>query len=759
MYSKRCGGGALHPNLGLTSSVSSRLIEELVVSEEAVILDRPSATHFALCRHRTMLYDGYIIGDGSWDLKIYVTDLKVERTLRVKGDLHIGGVMFKLVEDLGKLLHLSLPLSLLMTTCPIDVAVDWSDHALWWPNKNLWLSRTRSTLDQCGVQADAILHFTPMHKVLRVQLPDLRYVDTKVDLSVKCFSAVKELCKQLSIRHPEELSFARPLGPEHLKRDSRINSVTSRQRGSRDLIHTTPHSPNTTLDSLDKSRPASTGLYGRNISSPALGFNSSGASDGGKSTPGVYDDRTSTPNWITVNTATIHANGSSRRDHNLLHSHQQRHPLTSTYASSPITAVPSPNITSFPDVTNSGYLFANDSVNLPDVTTTPGISMDAKTNILRPRNLAEKARLNSAWLDSSLSLYEQDVKEFDLILLRFKFFSFYDLSPKVDAARINQIYEQARWSILSEDVDCTENEAMMFAALQVQVSKQAKNPDSDVDFLNNKNRRNNDDDIDAALNDLQAQLEGNSIHSNGHSHRKKSTSPPHPITSDVISVPELSDYLRFSKPRRFTLKTTKKLYFVFRETSLYAYKSREDRFSDPSFVISLRGCEVTPDVNLGQLRYAVKLEVPNQEGMNEYCIRFSSEEQYAKWLAVFRLAAKGRTMSDAAYENEVRQILDFLSIQQPAPVFTPVVLPPISYTSSSNQEVNPEDVVALKILRRAKSRAYLVHRIMEAHANVRGLSFTEAKLQFIKAWQALPDQGVSLFIVRFLGSKKEVRRV
>jgi kindlin 2 len=49
-----------------------------------------------------MLYDGYIIGDGSWDLKIYVTDLKVERTLRVKGDLHIGGVMFKLVEDLGK---------------------------------------------------------------------------------------------------------------------------------------------------------------------------------------------------------------------------------------------------------------------------------------------------------------------------------------------------------------------------------------------------------------------------------------------------------------------------------------------------------------------------------------------------------------------------------------------------------------------------------------------------------------------------------
>lgn len=46
--------------------------------------------------------DGYLIGDGSWNLRVYVTDLQVERTLRVKGDLHIGGVMLRLVEDLGK---------------------------------------------------------------------------------------------------------------------------------------------------------------------------------------------------------------------------------------------------------------------------------------------------------------------------------------------------------------------------------------------------------------------------------------------------------------------------------------------------------------------------------------------------------------------------------------------------------------------------------------------------------------------------------
>lgn len=52
----------------------------------------------------------------------------------------------------------------------IENPKDWSDHALWWPSKNTWLLRTRSTLDQCGVHADTILHFTPMHKILRVQV-------------------------------------------------------------------------------------------------------------------------------------------------------------------------------------------------------------------------------------------------------------------------------------------------------------------------------------------------------------------------------------------------------------------------------------------------------------------------------------------------------------------------------------------------------------------------------------------------------------
>lgn len=71
------------------------------------------------------------------------------------------------------------------------------------------------------------------------------------------------------------------------------------------------------------------------------------------------------------------------------------------------------------------------------------------------------------WLDSSLSIMEQGVQEYDTLCLRFKFSCFYDLNPKYDAVRINQIYEQAKWQLLNEEIDCTDEEMLMFAALQV----------------------------------------------------------------------------------------------------------------------------------------------------------------------------------------------------------------------------------------------------------------------------------------------------
>ena len=51
--------------------------------------------------------------------------------------------------------------------------------------------------------------------------------------------------------------------------------------------------------------------------------------------------------------------------------------------------------------------------------------------LIKPIGLVEKSKFNGLWFDSSKSLMQQSTGENDLILLRFKYFNFYDLNPKV----------------------------------------------------------------------------------------------------------------------------------------------------------------------------------------------------------------------------------------------------------------------------------------------------------------------------------------
>jgi kindlin 2 len=50
-------------------------------------------------------------------------------------------------------------------------------------------------------------------------MPDLRYLDCRVDFSIRTFGAVVALCKDLGMRHPEELSLCKPLEAAHLKKN------------------------------------------------------------------------------------------------------------------------------------------------------------------------------------------------------------------------------------------------------------------------------------------------------------------------------------------------------------------------------------------------------------------------------------------------------------------------------------------------------------------------------------------------------------
>ncbi|XP_017092389.2 unc-112-related protein [Drosophila bipectinata] len=612
------------------------------------------------------------VGENTWNLRILITDLQVEKTLRVKGDQHIGGVMLQLVDP--------------------EMPKDWSDHALWWPAKNVWLTRTRSTLDQAGVQSDSFLHFTPMHKTLRVQLPDLRYLDYRVNFSAKTFGAVVSLCKDLDIRYPEELSLCKPVEPEHLKKN---------------------------FSKLPQRKIPVAEANGISYLQPAPDTNS----------------------FVPITGAYNGSNGSLDRSHNGNVLYAPASPYATTprrAATAPGTPISSPtgtwkaNSTGYTSY-DSNSSFGDFQENLAVSPRSP--SPDVRSRLVRPKTLVEKARLNVGWLDSSLSIMEQGVREFDTLCLRFKYFTFFDLNPKYDQVRINQLYEQAKWSILNEELDATEEETLMFAALQFQVNHQTDlHPpgiDSGIDSSSQEN--GGDDDIDSALNELQITLEGPGGGKD---------------QGNITRIPELSDYLRFLKPQRFTLKGYKRYFFAYRDLHLHLYKSQEEsRRGAPTISINLRGCEVTPDVTLAQGKFAIRLEVP-PEGRNgpnsEVWVRCENEEQYAKWMAACRLAAKGRSLADSSYDSEVNSIRSLLQMQKPAQG-APLTINPRS--------VDPMDYLSQKMLRKLSSKA--VQRILEAHANVRQLPLMEAKLKYIQAWQSLPDFGVSLFVIKFDGHKKE----
>ncbi|XP_055849550.1 unc-112-related protein [Episyrphus balteatus] len=606
------------------------------------------------------------VGDNTWNLRVFITDLQVSKVLRVRGDQHIGGVMLKLVDP--------------------ENPKDWSDHALWWPMKNIWLTRTRSTLDQVGVHADCLLHFTPMHKTLRVQLPDLRYLDCRLDFSIKTFAAVVNLCKDLDIRHPEELSLCKPLEPDHLKKN---------------------------YAQFPKKKIPIAESNGTTYLQPAPDTNSFIPINSYNGSCNSLDN----PQNGTFLCAPVHQTTPKRLN-------QSGTPISSptgTWKHS------SNGYTTFDSLSSLGDF----QENLAASPRAP--SPDVRSRLIRPKSLLEKARMNIGWLDSSLSIMEQGIREYDTLCLRFKYYTFFDLNPKYDQVRINQLYEQAKWSILNEEIECTEEEMLMFAALQFQINQQndLQQPDSGIDTSSVEN--GTDDDIDSALSELQITLEGPNANSQ---------------VNNITKIPELTDYLRFLKPKKFTMKGYKRYFFTYRDLQLHLYKTAEEsRRGQPAHVINLRGCEVTPDVNIAHGKFSIRLEVP-PEGRNgpnnEMWIRCENEEQYAKWMAACRLASKGRSLADSSYDSEVASIKSFLSMQKPA----------LESTVSVNPgSIDPVDYLSPKMYKKLRSKA--VQRILETHANVKKLPLIEAKLKFIEAWQSLPDFGLTLFIIKFDGHKKE----
>ncbi|MEQ2164688.1 Fermitin 2, partial [Goodea atripinnis] len=173
-----------------------------------------------------------------------------------------------------------------------------------------------------------------------------------------------------------------------------------------------------------------------------------------------------------------------------------------------------------------------------------------------------------------------------------------------------------------------------------------------------------------------------------------------------------------------TLKGYKQYWCTFKDITISCYKSKEEAHGTPAHQMNLRGCEVTPDVNISGQKFNIKLLIPVADGMNEIWLRCDTvrlksasffritsprrcrlkfhmmfclqEKQYAHWMAACRLASKGKTMADSSYNLEVQNILSFLKMQHMNP--DPQFIEPIT------TDINPECLVSPRYLKKYKNK-------------------------------------------------------
>ena len=299
-------------------------------------------------------------------------------------------------------------------------------------------------------------------------------------------------------------------------------------------------------------------------------------------------------------------------------------------------------------------LVLNDS-NLARTPLTPTKTL--LTQFVRPVNMVEKCRLNGLWFDSSRSLMEQNTDENDLILLRFKYYSFYDLNAKVNRPLApffshSRLRDTSRWTRY-DWISCTNkrngplsakisiaqkkrwcpllpykwvdgSSASTFpnpirSSVQLQIQIQSSSSSSSSAFAGHEEDHNHEydnTDIDQALERLQHSLLGKTNAASTHSLLQANLLAP--------SKEDLRDYLRLFKPRRFTWKSFKRYWFVLHETQLTYYSNESQQNGTPIEKMSLKGCEILPDVSISTKKYAIRLMIPSIDGMNETIIKCST---------------------------------------------------------------------------------------------------------------------------------------
>lgn len=248
---------------------------------------------------------------------------------------------------------------------------------------------------------------------------------------------------------------------------------------------------------------------------------------------------------------------------------------------------------------SSGTVLENTSDEDYKKLSAPSPKLDTETMRAVPKDLRQRAEETSRFLDSLKSLMEQDIHENSLVRLRFKYYSFSALSEKSDVFRIHQMYEQLKYTVLSDDTPVSEDQAQTLGAIQYFIDS-FKGPDNRQaarhGSLENE-RLSTTDDIAAMLLALEQDLEGSS-------HQKQQ--------QEYDKTPTLqSANLKIAFPSRLLQKNFKQRFWISYEgTKLSAFKSQEDAFvrKKEAFAIDIPMAELTSDVSIKEKKFIVKIK-------------------------------------------------------------------------------------------------------------------------------------------------------
>jgi kindlin 2 len=332
--------------------------------------------------------------------------------------------------------------------------------------------------------------------------------------------------------------------------------------------------------------------------------------------------------------------------------------------------------------------------------------------------------------------------EHDLIKLRFKYFNFDQLSEKNDFIRIHQLYEQLKYTILSDEFAVTEDQALTLASLQYYIDDCHKRKIVDDSFHIQEPERdahNSSFDIDNMLDNLEIELEG----------KDRTKDQP-----DLPTIPELSDLVRIYHPHRLLSSLGKfqdKKWMIYKDTTLSAFKSREDAATNATGSsvsrVEIKRAELSTETSVKNGVFIVKVKPHDSE---ELWLKFERESQFCRWYAALKLGCKGTTMASNNYKNEIDKLKQVIKIQDidDKSIDHPDQLATVRtkfYVSKKH----------LKKLGHAKIAAHILSHQAKIGDSVRQQP-TLAKMTYIHVWEHIEHAGRAYFQVNFKkDSKKE----